>query len=177
MVRRPMNKAPRSLLPVVFGAMLVLLTGCTTFQSTSPGKSEPAVTASTTGPAVPIATDAQAFMDAYARDLVAGNKDAIIARYHPQGVFILAEGIDDLMKSRQLAEFYRTQWQKPHAFTWKGLRFRPLSSETILIDGGFETQATADKPAQYFSYLAVLIRENGKLRIRSEIEFPENQES
>ena len=56
-----------------------------------------------------------------------------------------------------------------------GMLFSSVSVYSLTPPGGLH--ATADKPAQYFSYLAVLIRENGKLRIRSEIEFPENQES
>ncbi len=175
-----MNKAiTRSLLLVVVGAMLVSFTSCATLQPTAaPEPATPAASsaAAAATPTLPIATQAKAFMDDYARDLTTGNKESIIARYHPQGVFILAEGLDDLMKPRQLGEFYRTQWQKPYAMEWKGLRFRTLSSETILIDGGFTSQPAAGKPAQYFSYIAVLIRENGKLRIRSEIEFPETPE-
>ncbi|HET7537796.1 MAG TPA: hypothetical protein VFJ90_15160 [Candidatus Didemnitutus sp.] len=169
-----MNSVTRSLLPAVIGALFVLQTGCTSLQTTSsaPAASQPAPAhpAETAGQIPP---DAKAFMDAYAKDLKAGNRDSIIARYHSQGVFILAVGVDDLMRPRQIADFYRTQWQPPHAIAWRNLRYRSLSPETILIEGGFDWQQTADKPAQYFSYGAILIKEPTGFHIRSEIEFPQ----
>lgn len=114
----------------------------------------------------------QQFMTDYARLLLAHDREALIRLYSPAGALILGDTIDDHASPEQIAEIYRTAWHGPKQFAWRDLSFRQLSPDVCLVSGGFDwTSADAPKAARYH-YHALLVRLDGRWRLRSEVEIP-----
>lgn len=114
---------------------------------------------------------ARAFMAGYAEDLLALNREGIIARYHSEGALIITASRNRLVSAQQIAEQYRRPgWKGLGAFAWQSLVYRAVSRDTVFVEGAF-TSGPAAQP-RTTSYFAILVTEAGQLKIRSEVEFP-----
>lgn len=120
----------------------------------------------------PAATDildlAHFFMDRYAEDVCAGDRKALANRYSRRGtIFIGGEWKEELTFDKLSSE-YATKWKPPVTFRWQGLAFEKLGDQAVMVTGGI---ARNDKPgaeATSHSYAALLVKEDGVLRIRME---------
>lgn len=119
-----------------------------------------------------VVAEARAFMEAYARDLSTADRDAISARYDRRGAYFVLSGNRELAPWEMIREQYRVQWQPPAVFAWGDLIYEPAGRDAVLVNGFFFwTRAAGEAPMRY-SYTALLLRQNGGLRIRLENEFP-----
>ena len=119
----------------------------------------------------PIVAEAQAFMNDYARDLAAGNRAAIAARYSREGAFALGwspKRFDD--HATIVKNYAGSSWTKPAAFAWRDLSFEPLGPDAVAVVGHFDWTTDPKQPPMRAAYTGVLRRENGALRIRIEHE-------
>ncbi|MEY4938315.1 MAG: hypothetical protein RIQ93_50 [Verrucomicrobiota bacterium] len=114
---------------------------------------------------------ARAFMAGYAEDLLALDREAVIARYHSDGALMITASRNRFVPLPQIAEQYRRPgWKGLGAFAWQGLQFRAVSPDTVFVEGAFTSgPATQPKTTTYF---AILVKEAGQLKLRSEVEFP-----
>lgn len=119
----------------------------------------------------PIVAEARAFMDSYAADLRAGDREALIARYDPAGMWFVTHGRVDAASHAALADLYRRQWSRPAAFDWGDLTYVAVGPDAVTVIGRFSW--TADGAvAVTIAYHALLVRVDGQLRIRIEDETP-----
>lgn len=114
--------------------------------------------------------DAQSFMASYAADLLAGRRDAIIARYDPRGAYLVGHGRKQLMPLDSVAAMYRgSGWQPPASFAWRDLSYEVAGPDAVVVTGLFDWAPTG-RPAITFSYTALLVRRDGRWFIRLEDE-------
>jgi hypothetical protein len=118
-----------------------------------------------------IVAEAQAFMADYARDLLAGDRAAIAARYDPDGAHLLFAGSYAFRSHAAIAERYATQWERPAAFAWRNLAYEPAGPDAVVVVGQF-VWTPPGGPPETFSYSALLRRRGEALRIRVEDEAP-----
>lgn len=120
----------------------------------------------------PIVAEARAFMDGYARDLVAGDRAAIAGRYQRRGAWRLGEGGGEFdSHARIVAGYAGPRWGPPQRFEWQDLSYRQAGADAVQVTGRF-AWTPADGRPRPFSYSALLVREEGVLRIRLEDERP-----
>lgn len=120
----------------------------------------------------PVAREAEAFMAAYARDLLAGDRAAIAARYDRRGSWLMGGGRKRFMTLSETAAVYAgADWQPPAAFEWRDLSYEPLGPDAVAVVGQFVWTRAGEAP-RTFSYTALLVRQDGALRIRIEDEDP-----
>ena len=130
------------------------------------------------GPSAPSAADtavllgeARAFMAAYARDIVAGDRAAIGARYDPAGAYQMGMGRKAFRSQAQIvARYAGPGWQRPASFAWRDLSYEALGPDVVLVAGQFDWSPRAGERPVRFSYSGVLRRRDGQLRIRLEDE-------
>ncbi|HET7460347.1 MAG TPA: hypothetical protein VFJ82_03830 [Longimicrobium sp.] len=115
-------------------------------------------------------TQAQSFMAAYAADLGAGRRDAIIARYDPRGAYLVGHGRKRLMPVDSIAAIYHgTGWQPPASFAWRDLSYEVAGPDAVVVTGLFDWSPGAGR-TMTFSYTALLLRRDGRWFIRVEDE-------
>lgn len=118
----------------------------------------------------PLVAEAQAFMAAYARDLRAGDRAAISQRYDPRGALIQGNGTSRMETAASTRAFYLSdQWHPLASFEWRDLHYEPLGPDAITVAGIFLYDDSANRP-RIVSYTALLVRREGRLRIRIEHE-------
>ena len=118
-----------------------------------------------------IVAEAQAFMASYARDLLAGDRAAIAARYDRRGAYRMGNGVKEFRPYPRIVADYATKWGgPPAAFEWQDLSFEPISPDAIAIVGKFRWAPRSGRPPAILSYTGLLIRQDGVLRIRIEDE-------
>ena len=141
-------------------ALLALLAACAAQPSAQPAG----------GGEAPV-DEARRFMAEYARDLAAGNRAAIVARYDGRGAWVLGNGRKQLMTPEQLRAIYTgAEWSPPVAFEWRELSFEPAGPDAVVVAGLFAWTGCAGRPPAVFSYSSLLVRGEGGLRIRVEDE-------
>ncbi|MBU6166066.1 MAG: hypothetical protein KGQ52_08030 [Alphaproteobacteria bacterium] len=115
-------------------------------------------------------SDIQAWFDAYANELNAGDRQAILARYHPQGAWLVRRGQPVLLTHAQLADRYLGgAWQPPVHFAWQGLQLEAAGPGAVLAVGQFQW----DRPCgqqELISYTGLLLLVDGGWCIRLEDE-------
>ena len=110
-------------------------------------------------------------MDAYARDLLAGNRAAIAARYDRTGVYFLGNGRKEFVHYDSIvAQYQGPGWSSPASFEWYDLSFEPVGPDAVVVAGQFLWGTPATTAPTIFSYIALLQRQEGVLRIRLEDE-------
>lgn len=117
-----------------------------------------------------IEAEAREFMAGYARDLLAGDRPAIAARYARRGAYMMGAGKKEFASPDSIrARYQGAQWNPPARFDWRDLSYEPVGPDAVLVSGRFDwtTSAGQTLPA---SYTALLVREDGGLRIRAEHE-------
>lgn len=107
---------------------------------------------------------------AYARDLEAADRPAILVRYHPDGAWMVRKGVPRLLSFAELAERYLgPTWQPPAAFAWVNLRVEPVGCEGALAVGQFLWER-ANGQRELISYTGMLLAAKGAWTIRLEDE-------
>ena len=144
----------------VLALPVILLAGCAV-------AAQPAARAQASDSA--LVAEARAFMDAYARDLGAGDREAIAARYDRRGAWFMFNGTRDFAPWDSLAAQYRTQWTPPAAFAWSDLIYEPAGPDAVVVNGYFLWTRQGQQPRR-LSYTGLLVRQDGELRIRLEDE-------
>jgi len=109
------------------------------------------------------------FFDSYAEDLRGHKREAIADRYDRRGVYMVGNGSKALVPFAQLKERYLTKWTGPKTFNWKDLSVEVLSKDSAVVTGLFEWQSASGTTHNY-SYTGLLVRQDGKWRIRLEDE-------
>lgn len=125
------------------------------------------------GPAVSTALvdEARAFMDAYAVDLRAGDREAVAARYDRRGAYAVGNGHKSFDAWENIRARYQSQqWQPPARFEWRDLSYEVLGPETVAVVGKFAWWTERDPQPVVLSYTGLLLRQDGQLRIRLEDE-------
>lgn len=117
----------------------------------------------------PIVAEARAFMDNYARVLLAGDRAGIAAMHDRRGAYLQGFGGDEYRTHAQIAARYRDQWNPPRAFAWQDLRFEPLGRDAVAVTGRFVWTPQRGNPVTA-SYTSVLVRQDRQLRLRVEHE-------
>lgn len=113
----------------------------------------------------------QDWFDSYAQDLRAGDRRAVLARYHPDGAWIVRKGVPRLLDFGQLTQRYLEDWQPPISFEWQGLVLEPVGTGGLLAVGQFLWGRPAGT-VERMSYTGLLLRHENSWRIRLEDENP-----
>jgi hypothetical protein len=113
--------------------------------------------------------EARAFMESYARDLRAGAREAIVARYDARGAYRVGNGQKVLEPLDSIRAVYMGPWQPPATFEWQDLSYEVLSDDAVMVVGRFEWTG-ADGKRLPLSYTGLLLRRDGQWRIRLEDE-------
>ena len=118
-----------------------------------------------------VVEEARTFMDGYARDLLAGDRAAIAARYDRSGAYFLGNGRKEFSPYDSIVAQYRgASWSPPVSFAWRDLSFEPAGPNAVVVAGQFVWGAAAGAPPMTVSYTSLLHRQDGALRIRLEDE-------
>ncbi|ANY18544.1 hypothetical protein A6F68_00008 [Tsuneonella dongtanensis] len=115
-----------------------------------------------------ILDQAKAWMAAYGDDLAAGDRDAIVARYHPEGAWF---GMNAAKAFRSLPDIrarYASVWQPPTEFRWIGLAYEVAGPDAVVATGQFHWGIEGG--SRTYSYTGLLLRLDGTFRIRIEEE-------
>ena len=82
----------------------------------------------------PLVAEARLFMDAYARDLIAGNRTAVSDRYDRRGAYVVVGGTAKLESHADIAAIYAgPQWSALPRFQWHDLNYVPAGPEGIVV--------------------------------------------
>ena len=118
-----------------------------------------------------VVEEARTFMEAYARDLLAGDRAAVGARYDRSGAYFLGNGRKEFTPYDSIvAQYAGASWKPPASFGWRDLSFEPAGPDAVVVAGQFVWGAAAGAPSLTMSYTALLHRQEGVLRIRVEDE-------
>jgi hypothetical protein len=117
----------------------------------------------------PIVAEARAFMAEYARVLLAGDRAGIAAMHDCRGAHLQGLAGDVFRSHAEITARYRDDWDPPRGFSWSGLRFDPIGRDAVAVLGRFTWTPQQGEPVEA-SYTSVLVRQQGKLRIRVEHE-------
>jgi hypothetical protein len=114
---------------------------------------------------------AVAFMSQYADDLRAGDRARIAARYDRRGAWRVGDGLAQLDTWDSISAVYASErWQPPAAFEWQDLAYELAGQDSVVVIGRFAWTPVAGQPPMVFSYTALLVMQEGALRIRLENE-------
>lgn len=114
--------------------------------------------------------EAKRFMDEYAADLLRGDVPAIAGRYDRNGVYEIRPAAKQVTMHADLVKRYRERWSKPAFFEWRDLSYEQLAPDKVLVAGLFAWASSTSATPEVKSYVAILQRQDGKLRIRLEAE-------
>jgi hypothetical protein len=120
-------------------------------------------------PTTALVAEAQAFMDAYAADLRSGAREGIADRYDPRGAWLVGEGRKALQPADSIRARYVSRWRPPASFEWQDLSYEPAGPDAVVVTGLFLWGVSAERRIRC-SYTALLLRQEGRLRIRLEDE-------
>ena len=109
------------------------------------------------------------FYEEYGNDLRQHRREAIADRYDRAGSWLMGAGRKVFNTFDQVKTQYTTQWTGPKSFAWKDLTVEVLSPDAAVVIGLFEWPNAAGEVRTY-SYTGVLVRRDGKWRIRVEDE-------
>lgn len=120
-----------------------------------------------------VEAEARRFMAGYAADLLSHDPDAIAARYSGRGAYVVFPGDKKMQPYESLVRHYREGWRGPDAFGWQDLSYEVLGDDAVVVIGGFHWEAE-ENSGSLGTYAALLVREDGELRIRLENESFDN---
>ena len=132
-------------------------------------KSEAEKTAKQDKAVVQAEREVREFYDAYAGDLRAGRRAAIVERYDERGYYRMGAGGKELVSFEETKKVYMTGWTPPKSFAWRELSVDVLSKDSAVVTALFDWQ-TAESVTLTLSYTGVLTKRDGKWRIRVEDE-------
>lgn len=108
------------------------------------------------------------FYEAYATELREHKGMAIAERYDSRGAYALGNGRKVFQPFAEIKSKYE-KWTGPKSFSWKNLSIDVISPDVAAVLGQFEW-GTASGPVVTYSYTGLLVRRDGKWRIRVEDE-------
>ena len=156
--------SPRTLLT----AVALLAAGACTTQTVADSASGSAMSGATDSTMI---VEVKAFMDGYAKDLLAGNRVGIGERYDRQGAWMVGNGLAAKQSYDSItARYAGPSWQPPASFTWKDLAYEPQGVNAVLVVGRFAWGMAAGSEPLVASYSALLQRQDGQWRIHLEDE-------
>ncbi|HEX6376565.1 MAG TPA: hypothetical protein VFZ91_12695 [Allosphingosinicella sp.] len=121
----------------------------------------------------PIVAEARAFMEGYGEELRLGDRSALADRYDRNGAWRVGPARTEFQSWADIEANYRRRWAAPASFEWRGLAYEPAGPDAVVVVGRFlwwpPKAAERGKPLDY-SYTALLLRRDGRLRIRVEDE-------
>lgn len=121
-----------------------------------------------------IVAEARDFMAAYARELIAGDRRAVAARYDRRGTHVVIGGMAKLETHAALSAIYAgSGWSALPRFAWHDLMYIPAGPDSIVVAGRFSVQPPNAPAPIFYSYSNLLVRQDRQLRIRMEHETPE----
>jgi len=119
----------------------------------------------------PIVAEARAFMAAYARDLLAGDRAAIAARYDRRGAWRVGGGQKTFERWTDIRDHYAgPDWTPPARFAWIDLDYEAVGPNAVVVVGLFGWGIGGGGGTVILSYTALLVRQGRALRIRLEDE-------
>ena len=118
-----------------------------------------------------VVAEARAFMDTYARELIAGDRAAVAARYDRSGAWMVRSGVARRMAHDAIVQRYAERWRPPAAFEWRDLTFIPSGEDAVTVVGRFVWTAEGREP-ELVSFHGRFVREDGELLILVEDETP-----
>jgi len=116
--------------------------------------------------------EAREFMAGYARDLLAGNREAIVGRYDGRGAYFVGQGRKELLPTDSIRALYFGGWRAPASFEWQDLSYEVVGPDAVVVTGRFAWTGAGGRGAT-FSYTGLLLRRDGGLHIRLEDESAE----
>lgn len=146
-------------------ACLSLLLASACSAGPRPGEPPPAG-----GNSAALVSEAQAFMESYARDLRAGERDGLVGRYDPRGAYMLGDGRKAFLPPDSIRAIYHGRWQPPASFEWRDMSYEPVGPDAVVVTGQFVWGVSAERQLPPYSYTALLVRHDGRFRIRVENE-------
>ena len=127
--------------------------------------------ATRTGAHADAVEEARTFMDAYARELVAGDRAAIAGRYDRTGAYFLGNGRKEFVPyDSVVAKYSAANWSPPVSFEWRDLSFEPAGPDAVVVVSLFAWGRGGSSAPMTLSYTSLLRRQDGALRIRVEDE-------
>jgi hypothetical protein len=117
-----------------------------------------------------IVADARAFMEGYANDLRTGDREAIAQRHHRGGATIIFNGERRFAPWEEIRAQYADGWTPPAAFEFRDLVYEPAGADGVVVHGEFYWTVAAGTAPERFTYTSLLLRQDGRLRIRLEVE-------
>lgn len=123
-------------------------------------------------PETAIVGEARAFMARYADDLREGRRNELADRYDRRGAWRVGPSVVVFESWSDIETHYLRRWSMPSSFDWQDLVFEPSGPDAVTVIGRFLWGPGPDgrKPPVLFAYSALLVRQDGKLRIRLEHE-------
>jgi hypothetical protein len=120
----------------------------------------------------PIVGEARMFMSRYADELRGGLRGEIAARYDRRGAWRVGPSKVAFEPWEQIDRRYRRFWSPPSSFEWQDLVYEPAGNDAVTVIGRFVWGPGPDgrKPPVLYAYSALLVRQDGQLRIRVEHE-------
>ena len=87
----------------------------------------------------PVEAECRAFMADYARDLLAGDRAAIVRRYDGRGAYRLGNGRKVFEPWQMIEVYYRgPDWQPPTSFQWNDISCEALSRDAVIVAATFD---------------------------------------
>jgi len=160
---------PAPLRSLVLAAWLLCLPALAAAQSQDEGAGRAGPTRAAPGDAALVA-EARRFMDGYAAALLRGDPAEIAAHYDRDGVHEVRPASARFTAYDTLLPRYRDRWSKPAFFEWRDLSYEVLAPDKVLVVGLFALSGSRSQEPQVQSYVAVLRRQDGRLRVRLEAE-------
>jgi hypothetical protein len=111
-----------------------------------------------------IVAEARAFMEGYGRELLAGDRAGVAARYHPDGAVMAFNGQAERQTWAQIAARYAGDWSPPLSFSWSDLGFTSTDPHTVVVIGRF-TWGAAEGRSAVLTYHGQLVRTPEGLRL------------
>jgi len=113
--------------------------------------------------------EARAFMETYATDLRTGARERLAERYDPRGAWFVGEGRKELLPPDSIRATYLGRWRPPASFDWQDLSYEAVGPDAVVVTGRFLWGLSPTQRLRY-SYTALLLRHDGRFRIRLEDE-------
>lgn len=118
-----------------------------------------------------VEAEARSFMEAYGRDLLAGDRAAVAARYDAAGAYFVGNGHKEFEPYEAIrARYAGPEWSPPRSFEWRDLSYEVAGPDAVVVTGLFAWGLCPGAPPLVMSYTGLLVRRGGGLRIRLEDE-------
>jgi hypothetical protein len=126
-------------------------------------------------PSSPAAVEGEAreFMAGYEAEMQGSNGEALAARYHRAGAYWMLQGRKRFLEHDSIVRYFRETWSAPAEFRWTDLSYEVLGNDAVVVIGTMQF-TEPDHRTAIGSYTALLLRQDGELRIRVEDEAFDN---